>query len=170
VAVEADTFKMVNSSGTIRKVLLRVQYCIDQHIEYTGDLMPTQNKGHSRRILDINSVEAQILADTMELGLGLREADHIINEYRSIVSKLHVSVSIVYNLHRALEPAVSSIAKHKQGNADKGSPWAKARFKWTRQLAIRLGAHVWDSSVDGPCPPYFGLANLTPIVTSQVVH
>merc|ERR1711981_426783 len=38
-----------------------------------------------------------------------------------------------------MKPLVTPIYRCKQGSMDEDSPWAKARYKWVTQLAVRFG-------------------------------
>jgi len=121
------------------------------------------------RSIQRHSLEEQIIADTLEVGLGLQEAQHLVNEHRISCSQPLVGKTAVRTAYLALEPVRQAVQKDKQGNADPESDWARCRLNLVTQLAIRLGVHVWDATTLGPPPEHFDVAALSPLEHTQIV-
>ena len=124
-------------------------YCLHRAlgVKYTGDRIVELQLGR-KPILDIDSVEAQILADNLEDGVSIGTCWHIINDHRQQSEKDSVTFSAVYGLLQRMKPQLQRIEEHRQGNADITSAGAKARFRWAVQLLVRYGAIDFD----GACP------------------
>ena len=89
--------------------------------------------------IKLGSAEAQIIADCMEAGWGLRQTTHLVNKHRVASEIEHVGISSVYTCYLTLMPVKSSVKKAKQGSSDATVPWALARMGWVFQLIVRLG-------------------------------
>ena len=50
-----------------------------------------------------------------------------------------VGFSTIYNTYMKMKPKVSQVGKVSQGSHNPDSAWAKARFNFIKQLAIRFG-------------------------------
>lgn len=90
-------------------------------------------------ILDVQSYEAQIVADCLEDGFSLQMATNLVNKHRMDNDEDLVSNSAVYGLSKRLEPQVTPIKKIKQGDKDINSDWAVSRHQWIMQFLCRLG-------------------------------
>ncbi len=160
------------STGTILNVLRDVFDKRQQNLVYTGASADTPMRVSRRRVISADSAEAQIIADTLELGLGVREAQLMVNDYRQSLGKSHLGVTTIYKAYIFLKGKTVPILYAKQGSSDVTSPWAVARLNWTKQLAIRLGVLVWDHLAMGAPPSQLDLANpdVTPLALEQIVH
>eukprot|EP00957_Ditylum_brightwellii_P082585 6279692-Ditylum_brightwellii.AAC.1 len=95
-----------------------------------------QRKG--RWAIKSDGYEGQLLADFIEQGGDLRGATDIINLYRE-----------QHGLEKAKKLKTRKIA---QGSSDPYSPWARASFKWAKQLAIHFGTLNPYTTKDHPMP------------------
>ena len=135
----------------------------------------SQIVGHGGQnvLLTLDSQEAQIVADCIENVYGLVQTTHEVNDYRISNGLVHVGTSAVYSLVIRMKPVVTRITPAKQGNYYYDSPWAKARYNFCLQLAIRLGVASWDENCrgyeDGPCPEYFDCNKVSKLHYSQIV-
>ena len=50
-----------------------------------------------------------------------------------------VGLSTIHNAYLRMKPKVKNVERISQGSSDPESPWAKARFAFMKQLAIRFG-------------------------------
>ena len=127
---------------SIKKRLLPIFEMIMECIR-TGDRFHpslVERRGGNRKItLRLDSVEAQIIADSIESGLSLRRTWHNVNRHRQDNGDELVSESCVSYILRKMKPKMVRIKKRKQGSTDVNSNWAQARYAWTRQLLARLG-------------------------------
>ena len=107
-------------------------------IPYKGDRIQREPLGR-KLILDMDSVEASLLADKIEDGVSLPTCWDIINEHRQQEQKPSVTYSAVYGLLQHMQPKQQLVKVHRQGNADVELPGAKARHGWATQLLVRYG-------------------------------
>ena len=50
-----------------------------------------------------------------------------------------VGLSTIHNAYLRMNPQVKNVERISQGSYDPETPWAKARFAFMKQLAIRFG-------------------------------
>lgn len=93
--------------------------------------------------ISLDSIEAQIIADYMEDGYGLRQTTAQVNSYHEQQadddSWVRVGVSAVYGCYLALDPVVTAVEDMKQGKHDPDATWSKASFNWVTYLMVRFG-------------------------------
>ncbi|ETV75987.1 hypothetical protein H257_09941 [Aphanomyces astaci] len=94
------------------------------------------------KMIALHTCEIQIVADCVELGMGLTKTTHMVNEYRAVHNRVHVGRNAVYSSYLRLKPVVTPLYRQKQGSADKDSEWAKARHRLAQEFATRLG--IWE--------------------------
>ena len=77
----------------VRRVLVDVQECLRLKVKYRGE-RHSGSGGHNK-IIDLDSVEAQIIADDLEAGLLVKHATTHVNKYRAECNppKIHVGMS-----------------------------------------------------------------------------
>ncbi|RHY93727.1 hypothetical protein DYB37_012708 [Aphanomyces astaci] len=154
------------SRESVWNVLNDVEDCSWLGHEYCGDGAP---RGGTNKLIVLRSCESQIVADCMEIGMGLTETTHMVNEYRSPTYKIHVGRSAVYSCYLRLNPVVTPLYRQKQGCADKDSDWAVARCGLAQQFATRLGIWKWDDSMGSLKPSYLDQDRLAALAVEQIV-
>jgi hypothetical protein len=90
-------------------------------------------------VLSIDSVEAQISADTQEEGFSIVLTWHSINQHRQEAGLPSVTIAAVIGLIKQQKPKISQIQKVSQGRRDIYSNWSVARWLFSTQFLIRLG-------------------------------
>ena len=70
-----------NSTGSIKEALIRGLEDLHNGIEYDGS--PKAGQGGSNRLIPLTGVQAQIVADEMEIGGGLKSALDLVNSCHS---------------------------------------------------------------------------------------
>jgi predicted flap endonuclease-1-like 5' DNA nuclease len=118
-------------------------------------------------ILQLDGDEALIAVGELEDGGSRQSATEVVNEHRAKNGLDPVSESTIYALTRRLNVQTTRVKKRPQGDYSPGSPWAQARFNWTRQLGVLYRTWEWNSA-DGPCPKQFDPAHLPHIQRQQV--
>ena len=112
-----------------------VTWCITNNIHITF----TRQKQILKQInvIDINSPDAQLLADMLEHGYSIERACDEINRIH-VYDDMHlVTLSCVYGCLQRLSPLITPVKKRKQGSINPEDPWA--RKNWVTQLLVRLG-------------------------------
>jgi hypothetical protein len=89
--------------------------------------------------LEIDSVKAQICADTQEEGFGLVLTWHSVNQHRREAGLSSVTRAAVIGLIQQLKPEISRVQKVSQGSRDINSNWSVARWLFSTQFLIKLG-------------------------------
>ena len=149
---------------------------------YNGERIQSDRSLGRKPILDVDSPEAQLLADNLEDGVSLPTCWGMINEHRRQELKPSVTYSAVYGLLKRMRPKQQVVRVHRQGSVDVDSPGAKARLGWAIQLLVRYGEldfskpcpegfeHIkgyFDGTV--PLPSYYNKDKLTPLSPYQQV-
>lgn len=125
------------SRDVIVRVLEDVVQCHKEGVEYSP--VKKAGCGGQNKLIQLGSLEEQIVADNMEAGLGLTQTTKLVNVYRQEEGLADVGRSAVHSAYLRLEPVVTQILDAKQGSYDKHSTWAKARLMFVLQLLVRLG-------------------------------
>ena len=101
------------SRGTISKVLNDLVACYTKDWEYEGEDHRVNNGG-ANVLIPIDSVEAQIVADHMEGGLGLTQTTFLVNQHRTECDPplIEVGRSAVHSCHLRLNPGTAAAATH----------------------------------------------------------
>lgn len=137
----------------------------------------TSQRGR-KAIIDIESQEAQIIADAVESGKSILDAWLLVNAHRDAEVLPSLTISSVYGCIKQMKPAIAKIQKVPQGSNKPESTASKARFNWCLQLGIRLGLfdeakvkeilkEMGRDSQD--IPDYFNPKKLTKFSTDQFV-
>jgi len=95
--------------------------------------------GNRKMTIRMDSLEAQIIADSIEAGLSTRRAWENVNRHRRDNNDELLSESCVSYALRKMKPKMVTIKTRKQGSSDPDSNWAQARYAWTCQLLARFG-------------------------------
>ena len=142
-----------------------------------------KRRGRSGRkaIIDINSQEAQIIADAIESGMSIVSAWALVNTHREVEELPSLTVSAVRTCIKKLQPAKAKVKDEKQGTLDATTPTAKARFGWCVQLALRLNIMSLEDAkkylvkenvikgTDSELPSEYNPAKLTSLSVDQFV-
>ena len=109
-----------------------------QPFEISGSDARCKNGGHNK-LVKSGSAEEQLIADSMERGLGLTQTMHIVNAWLARNGKdLALGRSAVYSAVQRLNPQVIPVQARPQGSTDPNSDWARARCRLVHQLLRRL--------------------------------
>ena len=122
------------------------------------------NHGGREAKIKINSIQAQIVADAVEMGLSTSRAWHLLNENELEEGREAVSLSAVNSLVAKLNPKLVHTKKRKQGSNDPKDLWCRARYLQCKQLLVRFGKLV----IPNP-PPCFDPEVIGRLEISQVV-
>ena len=95
--------------------------------------------GNRKMTIRMDSIEAQIIADSIESGLSRQRTWENVNRHRRENNEELLSESCIAYALRKMRPKMVTIKKRKQGSTDPGSNWAQARYAWTCQLLARFG-------------------------------
>ena len=126
---------IVTSGGYER--VRRVLCDIWANIQAKTNFEPHQegHGGHKKLIL-VESVEAEMIADIKEEGLSLLVPMHQVNEYRRTKGLGHVGWSAVRSAYIRMCPVVTKIMPCAQGSTDPESPWLGQKHSF-------CGLHSW---------------------------
>jgi len=113
-----------------------VEECHLKGVEYSAGRK--EGSGGANKLIVLGSVEAQIVADGIEGGLGLTQTMHLVNTHRG-PPLVAVGRSAVHGASLRLKPLVTPILDSKQGAFDVTSAWAIARLFFVLQLLVRFG-------------------------------
>ena len=134
-----------------------------------------------KAMIDINSQEAQIIADAIESGMSIVSAWALVNTHREVEELPSLTVSAVRTCIKKLQPAKAKVKDEKQGTLDATTPTAKARFGWCVQLALRLNIMSLEDAkkylvkenvikgTDSELPSEYDPAKLTSLSVDQFV-
>ena len=161
---------------TVRNTIRDVVYCQEHCLRYSGD-------GHyesvgRKTIIKEDSVEAEIIADTMENGNSLKMGAYIVNQYRKTNSKPSVTYSAVHGCFKRLQPQLKLIKRGKQGSKDPTDAWSMASHRWFSQLLLRFGKidfsnkifrEILGEAYDEKNPPAcYDITKLTKLKLNQI--
>ena len=137
-----DAFKISGKGyyNWVKLILANVRECMIKNVEYTGQNVK-KRRGPMPE-LNYKSREAEIIAQTMEDGLGIRHASFRVNFWRQGKGKEVLGMTCIHSLFQKLKPKFSVVGKMKTGSNDATSEWAKARLKWCIQLVLIFRAYV----------------------------
>eukprot|EP00536_Pseudo-nitzschia_multiseries_P008689 jgi/Psemu1/21101/gm1.21101_g len=117
-------------------------------------------------IIALDSIKAEIVADSIESGNSVRMSTVIVNKYRK---KLEFP-SFTYS---------ATVKRGKQGSKTKEDAWCRASFRWFAQLLLWFGkidfSHaifpklLGEAYVENQPPPCYDVALLSPLKLSQIV-
>ena len=153
-----------NSGTDIEKVLLEIVLCECQGRKY--DPKASGSKGHRTPTFALDSVEAAMIADSIEAGLSVSKTLVFLNEHLVGEGREPATISSIVSVISRLKPQVVKVQKQKQGSKDPNSDWAKARFLFTKQLLIRLG--VIDLTANGPVEKRWDRDSLGHLALEQI--
>jgi hypothetical protein len=129
----------VGKNHDISPILLHVLECKKLGMRYNGDNNLSQCGRN--KIIDLDSVEAQIAVDAVESGSSLAIAWNLVNQHRKEEGLDSVTRSAIYNVIRQCRPKSKPISYRKQGSTDPTANNSKARLAWCQQLGVRFGCY-----------------------------
>ena len=112
-------------------------------VQYRGE-RHSGSGGHNK-LIELDSVEAQIIADDLEAGLTVRHATAHVNEHRAECDppKIHVGMSAVSSAVLRMDPAVDPIETsgswEQWHSALHSGPWFEGRMVGDRPVL-----NCWD--------------------------
>ena len=109
-------------------------------LAYTGERVIDLNEKIGRPpIIQVNSMEAQIIVDYIEDGGSILNAHLLVNEHRRQQNLSSLTIAATKSLiNRALAKLVK-VQSLKQGSNDPNSAWAIALYRWVCHLLVQLG-------------------------------
>lgn len=91
-------------------------------------------------MISLDSEEAQVIADIVELGGSYKQAWRTVNQHRKENNEPSLTLSAVISLIKRLEPILETVETRKQGSAcNKSSKICRARKLWCLQLGVIFG-------------------------------
>jgi len=137
-----------------RAILAVLEECIA--LEDASSYDP-KRKSHERKkgwAVNSDGFEGQLLADFLEGSTGdFCGARDVLNIQRDAEGKENVSLSTVFrHVTKKMEKNKAKTEKVSQGSTNPYSPWARARFNFNKQLAIRFGVLDPHKTPDPPMP------------------
>lgn len=88
-------------------------------------------------MIELESYDAQLVADCFESGMGVKQTMEQLNDYWTANGMAHVGESTMLSAFHRLRPNVVPVTKWQQGSIDTDCDWCKANFNWNAQLHVR---------------------------------
>eukprot|EP00536_Pseudo-nitzschia_multiseries_P007536 jgi/Psemu1/18162/gm1.18162_g len=161
----------------ISQVCTEVLHCVENGTPYTGD--GNYSKSGRPPVIAVDTIEAEIIADSIEGGNSIRMTRLIVNQYRRKFQLPALTYWSVRSCMLRLSPQIKAFKRGKQGSKNKTDAWCRASFRWFAQLLLRFGeidfSHPIFRKLLGPAyvkekpPPCYDISLLTPLKLSQVV-
>jgi hypothetical protein len=107
---------------SVKQCLTRIIICRSMGIEYDGT---RKDQIESSRILLIpaDSVEMQIIADSVDMGSSIRKTTELVNEHRKANDIKEVGLSTVFEVYKKLKPVMTTEEQQELGtNEPESSP------------------------------------------------
>ena len=99
-------------------------------------------------------MEGQIIADVLQKGGKLHGAAQVLNRWKVSNGMTHVAVSTIkHHVDTFMKAKRNKTQKVPSGNNNPYSPWARASFRFAKQLAIRYGKLNPFTTADPIMPP-----------------
>ena len=171
--------KKIRAAAKISKNT-KIEYVLEDYLdckkrgeEFTGQRRFGDNMGRPP-FTDINSPEAQIVADTLEAGGGYKLAWNLVNFHRQQNEEDSLTYSCVRGLALRMKPKAVPVKARKQGSHDPNSVWARLRLNFVTQVLIRLGK-LESQKIKGKdgkeyIPEYFDSEKLPKIHLHGICH
>jgi hypothetical protein len=139
VGAEIRKALQLSRNTKIFYIFRNVLACKKDGTTYTGARDVESLLGRPCTIL-LDSVEAQIIADSTEDGFGREHTKLQVNKYQKDQNLPSLTTGTVTTCIRNLRPEVQRIGVKSQGSKDVNSAWCKARYNWNTQLLICFGS------------------------------
>ena len=128
------------SKKTLWKQISRVITNVNVCRKFGGQYDGTVNwSGGQEGMIALDSLEAQIICDSMEIGNSLRVTKMNLNDFRRRNDLFTYGYNPIYTCYKNMKPRITPIHHKKQGSIDPESPWAVASNRQLAQLLLRLG-------------------------------
>eukprot|EP00536_Pseudo-nitzschia_multiseries_P006045 jgi/Psemu1/14316/gm1.14316_g len=122
-------------------------------------------------IIALDSIEAEIVADSIESGNSVRMSTVMVNKYRKKLELPSFTYSAVRGCMLRLNPLIKMVKRGKQGSKTKEDAWCRASFRWFAQLLLWFGkidfSHaifpklLGEAYVENQPPPCYDVALLS---------
>jgi hypothetical protein len=122
----------INQRKMVKECMTRAERCLHMGTEYDGSRNKMSKSKTKALLIPAGSVELQIIADSMELGYGIRLTKELVNEHRGGNDAERVGLSTVYEAYKRLNPVITVVKKRKQGTTDPDTDWSKGRLEWVK--------------------------------------
>eukprot|EP00536_Pseudo-nitzschia_multiseries_P009636 jgi/Psemu1/23785/gm1.23785_g len=164
---------------TVIQVCTDVLYCQDDGIFCCSGKGNYSTTGR-HPIIALDSIEVEVVADSIESGNSLRMSTVVVNKYRKKLELPSFTYSAVRGCMLRLNPLIKTVKRGKQGSKTKEDAWCRALFRWFAQLLLRFGGKIdfshavfWkllgEAYVENQPPPCYDVALLTPLKPSRIV-
>eukprot|EP00536_Pseudo-nitzschia_multiseries_P016904 jgi/Psemu1/48298/gm1.48298_g len=162
---------------TVSQVCTEVLHCVENGTASTGD--GNYSKSGRPPVIAVDTIEAEIIAYSIEGGNSIRMTRLIVNQYRRKFQLPALTYWSVRSCMLRLSPQIRAIKRGKEGSKNKTNAWCRASFRWFAQLLLRFGeidfSHPIFQKLLGPAyvkekpPPCYDTSVLTPLKLSHVV-
>ena len=161
--------KLLNipSGSRIDYILEEVIQCKKKGLTFFGD---SEERLGRTATINLNSEEAQIIADGMETGCGQQNTWHLVNAFRKQKELPSLTFCTVRTALLCMKAKVVKIKKVQQGSNDATKKNCRARCKFARQLAIQLGLLDYQPEDGGVTPAYYDKDKLNLLTITQIGH
>ena len=119
-----------NNSLIIRGIVKEVLLAKADGVKFEPNLKGWSKTGR-KSIIDMDSQEAQIVADALESGMSVLTAWLLVSDYREVEELSSLCISAGRTCIAKLKLSVEKVKNEKQGSLDRNSPTCKARFLWS---------------------------------------
>ena len=130
------------SRNMVLQVLCDARACAQKGVEYTDK--KTGSDRMTMASIQLNSVEAAIISESMEDGAGIQRVHKGVSDWlrrRHDSGEKHVSywgLLATYACYLRLQPLVTVVQKRSQGSEDPDSIWCQACMGGVTQLMVRM--------------------------------
>ena len=158
----------------VTRVLVNINICEAEGKIYEGKI---NYSGGNNSLIDLGSVEAQIICDSIGSGVSLRWTKLIVNNYRLDNDLPLFGINPILSCYSRMKPRVLSMLKKPQGSGDAQDAWSIARNRQCAQLLVRLNKIKSDDLLldqfkveDGILPAWLQYNQLSPIDEHKVSY
>ena len=168
IKIKKDMGLKHSQRSDFEPIFLHVIECARSGKEFKAH--EVMNHGGREPKIKVDSIQAQIVADAVEMGLSTSRAWHLLNENELDEGREAISLSAVNSLVGKLNPKLVHTKKRKQGSKDPNDLWCRARYLQCKQLLVRFGRLVVPNPP--PCfdPEVIGQINLSQVVWWDETH
>jgi hypothetical protein len=101
-----------------------------------------------KAIIDLDSIEAQLIADCMESNMSLCTTLLVVNKHQMEMEEPSFTIHPIQRTVKALKPKYQRVGKTSQRSKDPAAPWPRARVNWCKQILIRMGRRPSEPGLD----------------------
>ena len=172
--LEPNTTEYRSLADIVTRVLVNVNICEDEGKIYEGKI---NYSGGPNILIGLDSVEAQIICDSLGSGVSLRWTKLIVNNYRLDNDLPLFGMNPILSCYSRMKPRVLSMLKKPQGSGNEEDAWSIARNRQCAQLLVRLNKIKSDDLLldqfkveDGILPAWLQYNQLSPIDEYKVSY